>query len=175
MKKKKIITVTVLLASLFVMICAGIGFRHDLTKRLRYRGISFYLSPEWNEYIIEKEPYIEMDGHYMKLIIREESYDTMIKDPKTLTDLAVKNGGTSVSELTQVERNGRRYAYFFADTEDVHCFVITTPGLKDGYRFAGQFVLDHDNATEEELISSFDTFIKTARMTLLPDTKKSSK
>ena len=160
MRKKFLIIGIVLL---FLVIGVIIYFQlRNASQKLDYNGVTFQIPDDYTYQMLEEEPYIYTDTYYMKLIIREESYDSVVSDPNTLTNLAISKGGTITSDLVQIEKNGRQYAYFRADIGESHCFVINTPGLDDNQRFAGQFSVN-DNITDEELISVFESIIQTAK------------
>lgn len=108
--------------------------------------------------------YIE-DVFQMKTVIKEESYEEMMKNPDSITESTIAAGGEILQEVQEKEINGRKYAYFRMKLQDVECMIVHTKAADTDKRIAAQFALEADDLTDEDVLNVFVNIVSTATVT----------
>lgn len=115
-------------------------------------------------------PVLYMDDIFqMKIQVVDMSYEEALKDPAKLTEKTVAAGGTILQDVTEVELNGKKYAYFVMELYDQKNIVIHSQAPKADQRIAGQLVMQSDTVTNEDMLNVFDSVVSTAEITDRPD------
>lgn len=114
---------------------------------------------------------IYMDDIFqMKLVVRDGSYEKEMKNPDSLTELAVEAGGRVIQDVKETTLNGQKYAYFLIELDGSKQFVVMTQALNKEQRFAGQIAVLSDDATDKDLLNAFAEIISSAVETDEPNT-----
>lgn len=115
-------------------------------------------------------PVVYLDDVFqMKLAVRDNSYEELMKNPDIITEKAISAGGEILQAVKETELKGNKYAYYRLDLYGDICFVVYTNAPDGNGRFAGQIVIQKEDLSDEELLNMFAGVISTAQETEDPD------
>ncbi len=134
-------------------------------------GFEFRIPADYGCLISETTgPVVYMSGVFqMKLAVVDTSYDEVMKDPDSLTEKVIEAGGTVTQDVTETELNGKKYAYYQMDLMGDKGLVVYTKAVDEEKRFAGQFVIESDSVTVDDLLHVFEQVTEKATVTDKPN------
>ena len=130
-------------------------------------GFKMIVPSDYNCFYNEKVGpvvYIE-DVFQMKTVIKEESYEEMMRNPDGITEGTIAAGGEILQEVREKEINGRKYAYFRMRLRDVEYMIVQTKAADTDKRIAAQFAIETDDLTDEDILNVFVSIASTATVT----------
>lgn len=141
-------------------------------QRIVLGGFAFSIPSQYSCTIADGiGPIIYVDDMYqMKLVVRDTSYEELMKDPEGITEPAIEAGGTITKDVTEMELDGQSYVYFCMDLDGDQCLVVNTKAVDENKRFAAQFAILSEDVTEEDLLYAFADVVRGAVETDEPDT-----
>ena len=134
-------------------------------------GFEFRLPEKYSWVVTEEDgPIIYMlDLFQMKLAVVDTSYDEVMKDPDSLAEKVAASGGTITQDMTEVELNGKKYAYYQMELNGDKEFVVYTKAVDEKKHFVGQYTFISDKMTVEDLLNAFDKVTANAMVTDKPN------
>lgn len=110
-------------------------------------------------------PVVESEDVFqMKLVVKEDSYDKNMQDPKTRMEGVTDAGGTIKQEIEEEVINGKAYSYFLYELEGDDGMVIFTDAPSQSETFCAQCALE-----TEDYMLVLNAFAKIAETAVVTD------
>ncbi len=134
-------------------------------------GFEFRLPEKYSWVVTEDDgPVIYMlDLFQLKLAVADTSYDEVMKDPDSLTGKVEASGGTITQDVTEVELNGKKYAYYQTELNGEKGFVVYTNAVDEKKHFVGQYIFISDKMTVDGMLDVFEKVTANATVTDKPN------